>query len=94
MPTSQMTQATKKLDRSQHERPLSSVRRGEVVQLTHIGAGRKLAQRLAELGLTPGVEIRVLHVNGGPILIGVRGARLALGRGMAEKIQVKTVDKA
>jgi len=94
MPTSQITKTTRKIDRSQRTRSLGSVRRGEIVQLAHIEAGRRLAQRLAELGLTPGVKIQVLHVNGGPILIGVRGARLALGRGMAQKIMVEAIDQA
>ncbi len=79
---------TTKVDIHHRTRLLSSVRRGETVQLTHIEAGRRLARRLAELGLTPGVTIQVLHVNGGPLLIAVRGARLALGKGMAEKILV------
>jgi Fe2+ transport system protein FeoA len=71
-------------------RPLTSARRGETVQVVRIEAGRRLSQRLVELGLTPGVVIQVVHVNSGPILIAVRGARLAIGRGMAEKILVKT----
>ena len=89
MPSSQPTTSLKIEERG-HARPLSSVRRGEIVQLTRIEAGRRLSRRLAELGLTPGVTIQVLHVNGGPILIAVRGARLALGKGMAEKIMVIT----
>ena len=92
MPPLQSTKPARKINRTRRDKPLSSIRRGEVVQLTHIEAGRRLAQRLAELGLTPGVKIQVLHVNGGPILIGVRGARLALGRGMAEKILVTTLE--
>jgi Fe2+ transport system protein FeoA len=71
-------------------RPLTSARRDETVQVVRIDAGRRLAQRLMELGLTPGVIVQVVHVNGGPMLIAVRGARLAIGRGMAEKIMVKT----
>ena len=75
---------------NQRTRPLRSVRRGETVQLASIEAGRRLARRLTELGLTPGVSIQVLHVNGGPLLIGVRGTRLAIGRGMADKIMVQS----
>ncbi len=87
MITTQPTTTTNSATR-RRTRPLSTVRRGETVQLARIEAGRRLARRLAELGLTPGVSIQVLHVNGGPILIAVRGARLALGKGMAEKILV------
>ena len=74
----------------QRIRPLISARRDEAVQVVRIDAGRRLAQRLMELGLTPGTVVHVVHVNGGPMLIAVRGARLAIGRGMAEKILVKT----
>ncbi len=69
--------------------PLTDVPSNHTVQLLHIDAGRKAAQRLAEMGLTPGVQFDVLQNNGGPLLLRVRGSRLAVGRGMAEKIQVR-----
>lgn len=72
--------------------PLSACRRGETVRLVRIQAGRHLTRRLVELGLTPGVTMQVVHKNGGPLLIAVRGARLALGRGVAEKILVEDVN--
>ena len=64
--------------------------RGQLVRLTKIMAGRKLTHRLTELGLTPGVNLEVLHDHGGPLLLAVRDSRLALGRGMASKILVET----
>ncbi|HHB91001.1 MAG TPA: ferrous iron transport protein A [Anaerolineae bacterium] len=73
-------------------RPLSAVPRGESVRLVRIDAGRRLTRRLAELGLTPGVVMQVVHKNGGPMLIAVRGARLALGRGVTDKILVEELD--
>jgi len=48
-----------------------------------------VAHRLAELGLTPGVEMEVLQNKGGPILLAVRSTRLAIGRGMANKVMVR-----
>jgi len=44
-----------------------------------------------DMGLTPGTEITVTKIApfGGPIEICVRGSRLALGRGMAERILVR-----
>ncbi len=74
-----------------HTQTLSATRRGETVRLVQIEAGRRLTHRLAELGLTPGVTLHVVHKNGGPMLVAVRGTRLALGRGVAEKIQVVPV---
>jgi Fe2+ transport system protein FeoA len=68
--------------------PLSIASAGQELQLVKIQAGRKLTHRLAELGLTPGVKIRVVQDNGGPLLISVRGSRIAIGRGMAHKLLV------
>jgi ferrous iron transport protein A len=51
--------------------------------------GQRLAGRLAALGLTLGAEIEVLQNPGrGPVLVLVRGTRVALGRGQAGKILV------
>ena len=71
--------------------PLSCVRMGQVVRLVKIDAGKKLTHRLTELGLTPGVEILLVHDSGGPLLLSVRDSRVALGRGMAGKLHVVDV---
>ena len=67
---------------------LSSISAGQTVQLDRIDAGRRLKHRLTELGLTPGIKLTIVQNNGGPILITVRGSRIAIGREMAKKIQV------
>lgn len=42
------------------------------------------------MGLVPGVEIEVLRNSlHGPFLIAVKGSRIMLGRGMAQKIVVE-----
>ena len=56
---------------------------------------RGLAKRLIALGLTPGSEVRVLQNRGrGPLIVEVHGARLALGRGQAERVAVEAVPSA
>jgi Fe2+ transport system protein FeoA len=50
---------------------------------------RCILRRLLELGLTPGVEVRVVQDAGGPMLVSVRGSRVALGRDLAEKMWVE-----
>ena len=70
--------------------PLAMVGTGQVVKLVRVAAGRILTRRLAELGLTPGVQLEILQDQGGPLLLAVRDSRLALGRGMAYKIIVET----
>jgi len=64
---------------------------GERVKLVEIIAGRRMRRRLTELGLTPGIELRVVQDEGGPLLLAVYDSRLALGRGMAHKVLVKPV---
>lgn len=71
--------------------PLSSLAVGEAGCLLRVCAGRRLRRRLAELGLTPGVQMTVLQNAGGPVLICVRNSRLALGREMAHKLDVELV---
>jgi Fe2+ transport system protein FeoA len=70
--------------------PLSLVGAGSRVRLVCVRAGRGLVQRLAEMGFVPGDEIEVAS-NGipGPLVVLVKGTRLVLGRGMAEKILVR-----
>jgi Fe2+ transport system protein FeoA len=41
------------------------------------------------MGLTPGVELTVLQASKGPILVAVRGARVAIGQEMAAAMTVK-----
>ena len=70
--------------------PLTMVKVGQRVKLVDITAGRRLRHRLTELGLTPGVELKVMQDKGGPLLLAVHDTRLALGRGMAHKIIVQS----
>jgi len=66
---------------------LSTNARGIVVEIT---AGKDAVRRLASLGLTPGAEITVIqNPRYGPLIVLVRNVRLALGRGEAQKIQVR-----
>ena len=72
---------------------LSSIPAGQTVQMANIDAGRRLKHRLTELGLTPGVKVTIVQNNGGPILISVRDSRIAIGREMANKIQVISLNE-
>ncbi|MBA7596292.1 hypothetical protein ES703_03262 [subsurface metagenome] len=72
--------------------PLAMARPGEVVSVVDIRAGRGLTRRLADMGLLPGTKIRVVNsMRPGPIIIDLRGSRLALGYGIAQKIMVTGV---
>ncbi|MEE9401216.1 MAG: FeoA family protein [Dehalococcoidia bacterium] len=69
--------------------PLSMVQSGESVQVAAIRVGWGLQRRLADMGLTPGVRVKVINSGGrGPVVLDIRGSRLALGHGIAHKIMV------
>jgi Fe2+ transport system protein FeoA len=73
--------------------PLSSIQAGQTVILVDILGRSRLAQRLAELGLTPQTPITVLQsMPGQPLLIRVRGSRLAIDRAIADQLCVRVMD--
>lgn len=68
--------------------PLSMAATGQPLRLVAVHTGHKLSHRLAELGLTPGVMLTVVQDAGGPLLVAVRGSRIAMGRELAHLVQV------
>jgi Fe2+ transport system protein FeoA len=68
--------------------PLTMATPGQRVRLVRVQGGQSSRQRLADLGLTPGVEMSVMQDSGGPLLVCMRDTRVALGRGLAHKVQV------
>jgi DtxR family Mn-dependent transcriptional regulator len=80
---------------SKHEVALTVLEKGETGIVSSIrGRYRKgwmFEKRLMDMGLTPGTRVMVVKSAPfhGPIEILVRGSRLALGRGMAERIFVE-----
>ena len=68
--------------------PIAMAGIGEQVRLERIKGGKKMLRRLTALGLTPGVELSVVQNAGGPLLLSVRGSRIALGRGMSQRVMV------
>lgn len=67
-------------ERVMHEPPIRRVTRGSGFE-----------KRLMDMGLTPGTVVTVVKSAPfhGPFEVLVRGSRLALGRGMAERIMVE-----
>ncbi|OPX34652.1 MAG: hypothetical protein B1H11_10455 [Desulfobacteraceae bacterium 4484_190.1] len=68
---------------------LSKIDKGKEVTLRNIMGGRGIRSRLYSMGLIPGVKFTVLNENSsGPVMISLKDSRLAIGRGMAQKIVV------
>jgi Fe2+ transport system protein FeoA len=55
------------------------------------GRGWKFRKRLEDMGLTPGTEVTMVKSApfNGPLEVCARGSKLAIGRGMAERIFVE-----
>lgn len=68
--------------------PISAVSEGSRVTVRSIAGGQGFVSRLAALGVMPGASIVVLRNAGGPFLLAVKKSRIAIGRGMANKILV------
>jgi ferrous iron transport protein A len=73
--------------------PLAMLQENREAVIVGVNGGRGLTRRLAEMGFTSGTRVRVLHSSPhGPILVMIRGSRIALGRGLAMKILVNPVE--
>ena len=69
---------------------LSQAEPGKEVRLVDIVGGRGIRGKLFSMGLIPGTKITVINkAAAGPIILRARDSRLALGRGMANKIIVE-----
>ncbi|MCL7395153.1 MAG: ferrous iron transport protein A [Thaumarchaeota archaeon] len=82
--------------------PLTALKAGETATVVSIdavfckGCGKRwgFEKRLMDMGLTPGTKVTVVKSAPfhGPVEILVRGSRLALGRGIADRILVEVED--
>ena len=70
--------------------PLILATSGKKVRIASIEGGHQIQSRLADLGLFPNMEVQVLNRSrSGPLLVMVKGSRLALGRGLSRMIMVE-----
>jgi len=79
---------------SKREKPIKALtflKRGESAKIAFIRAGRGAVQRLCDMGLTPGAQVRMVTSAPlkGPVEIEVRGSKLAIGWGIASRIFVE-----
>ncbi|AEE90464.1 FeoA family protein [Tepidanaerobacter acetatoxydans] len=72
--------------------PLVFFSEGTRGRIYDICGGREVSKRLFEMGLNKGQEIEVVKNDAGPVVVGLNGSRIAVGRGMAFKILLDTID--
>lgn len=71
---------------------LNDVKKNTHVTLEELYNNRGLKQKLRDMGLTKGVEFKVVNnSNDGPVVVNLRGSKLALGNGMSQKIMVREI---
>ena len=73
---------------------LAKLAADKLATILSFSSGRLEMMRLASLGFTPGAQIAMTQNYGrGPLIVTVRGTRVALGRGEAEQIFVQPVQE-
>jgi ferrous iron transport protein A len=66
--------------------PLGTFAVGQAAIITTFTGGRKLQDRMLALGLFPGQRLTICQNNGSSLVVSINGNRLALGRGVSQKI--------
>ena len=72
-----------------------SLKEGDQGKVSFIRGEHKVLQRLLDMGLTPGTSVRIIRVAPlrGPIEVGVRGSKVALGEDIASNVFVDSLQK-
>ncbi len=74
------------------EKSLSEAETGHTFALIGLAGGHRLRERISAIGLNSGAVFKVISNSGhGPVGVEVRGARIGIGRGMADKIRVREI---
>ena len=69
---------------------LSNLSAGEHATVVKLTAGKEALRRMVSLGFTPGTEIAMVqNPRYGPLIVVLRDIRIAIGRGEAQKVQVR-----
>ncbi len=55
-------------------------------RIASIRCGRGCINKLTSMGIMPGEVVRVINNGSGPVIIEVKGSRIAIGRGVAMRI--------
>lgn len=70
---------------------LHKIEVGQVVRVLKIEAGKSLEGQLQHMGIREGEVFKVIQNTRGPIIVAKDTMRVALGRGMSQKIWVEVV---
>lgn len=68
---------------------LSSLKKDESAKIGGISGGCGARNRLHELGLNKGVCVKIVKNDIGPLILNIQGHKLAIGKGLANKIFIE-----
>lgn len=68
--------------------PLTMANAGETVTIRRIAGRDEVRQHLAELGFVVDSDVTVVSGMAGSLIVQVKGSRIALNKGMANRIMV------
>jgi ferrous iron transport protein A len=73
---------------------LTDVDTGKIVKIIMMNGGRELEGKLRQLGVYAGGKLQVIRKAPfhGPVLLELEGREIALGYGIANKIQVEGIE--
>lgn len=69
--------------------PLNNVNMGMHAQIDDIQGSERICKKIMEMGLNKGMVIQMVRNDVGPLIIKIGESRLAIGRGMAQRVIVK-----
>ncbi len=73
---------------------LTALDKGERGKISHINAGKNASKRLYEMGLNTGAYLQVIKNDYGPVIVSINGNKVALGRGLAEKVMLTNLSES
>jgi ferrous iron transport protein A len=75
--------------------PLSDLPAGASGVIRQLQGGSQFSARMAALGFSVGAPVTIIQNFGhGPLIVNLRGSRLALGRGEAAKVRAEITQTA
>lgn len=69
---------------------LTALATGGQGRVKAIRAGRQATKRLYEMGFNTGALVKVVKNDAGPVIVNIKGNKIALGRGLASKVELSS----
>ncbi len=70
---------------------LDAADRNSTVRVTRVAGRPRLIQRLAAIGVVPGVLLTIVKPHS-PSIVSLGGARIAIGKSAAESVEIEAAD--